>query len=416
MLRPEFFLLLTWTTFCCVTPPENRSDAQEPRQPAPVAADQETAVPQSADKPTNNPAKPGTPAGKPTEDQIRAWITDLGARRFDDRDRATQSLIAAGSQALAPALEAAYTIDREVALRCIVIMQEIGARGDNEALQAALAGLEKIAQNVASPVVAHQASEAKSTLGSVRQERTIEYLRKLGATITPECEDRWYQTIARRESLYVVEIGTEWRGTEKDLARLRWIADAEQVNFVGPQVQDSWFQYLHGMPKLYSLKVKHANITRQGVDAIVQLEGIWLMRLLYVPIDDADAARLENCRGIQKLVVISRNLTERGIGGLEQRFGQDNVKCPPGGALLGITAQVPIGDRWSISDVIPGSAAEKAGLHVMDRIVKYNGQETPDFDALKDMIDKTAPGETVTVEVERGVETLEKKITLGEWE
>lgn len=356
------------------------------------------------------------PAPAADLDRIQQSIKELGANRFDVRDQAMQALIASGKSAVQPALLAAHGADREVALRSVIALQEIGARGDTETLQAALAALDDISRRGGSPAVARQAADARVTLTIVRQERGIEYLQGLGAVISRQAEDQWYQQVAGfHVSVFTAEIGPQWRGTEKDLERLSWIQDLEQVSFVGPQVKDSWFEYLRNLPKLNSVKIKRANISNAGVETLAGIEGIWFLRLLYVPLDDTSVPLLEKSKSIRKLVFISRNLSEDGMKRLRDHYGNDNVDCP-GGALLGITADVANGPAWRVSRVIEGGAAAKAGILENDRIVTFNGQPVPDFLILKSMIAQYKPGDTVTVEIERGLEKLVKQITFGEWE
>lgn len=361
--------------------------------------------------------EPREPTSAVSSEQLGQWILELGADRFDIRDRATQALIAAGQVAIQPALKAAHGHDREVALRAVVALQEIGARGDINTLQLALDALERISTKAPSPVVARHATDARGNLMVVRQERAIEHLQRCGAVVSRELEDQWYQQAAQfpHVAIFTVEIGPQWRGTEKDLERLNWIADLEQVNFVGPQVKESWFQYLQGLPKLNSVKLKRAPITERGLSQLAQIEGLWFLRLLYVPLGDPGVPVLEKSKTLRKVAFISRELSEKGKQRLVEHFGKDNVECPRG-AMLGIKADVADGQAWTVSQVIEGGAAAKAGILEKDRIIKYNGQPVPDFPTLKAFISQNEPGDTANLEIERGLETLLKHVTFGEWE
>jgi membrane protease YdiL (CAAX protease family) len=55
-----------------------------------------------------------------------------------------------------------------------------------------------------------------------------------------------------------------------------------------------------------------------------------------------------------------------------------------------------------ITEVVPQSAADEAGLHVGDVIVKFGGQPIPDFASLIQVVRKTQIGQTVVVEFIRG--------------
>jgi membrane protease YdiL (CAAX protease family) len=57
-----------------------------------------------------------------------------------------------------------------------------------------------------------------------------------------------------------------------------------------------------------------------------------------------------------------------------------------------------------IKEVVPHSAADQAGLHLGDVIVKFDGEPIPDFASLVQAVRKTQVGQTVVVEVIRGRE------------
>ncbi len=72
------------------------------------------------------------------------------------------------------------------------------------------------------------------------------------------------------------------------------------------------------------------------------------------------------------------------------------------------------GDTCRIGTVIPGSAAEKAGLQVGDIVVKIDGLELKGYADLPPIIRKRKPGEEVEIEVRRGGKIVRLKATLGE--
>ena len=66
-----------------------------------------------------------------------------------------------------------------------------------------------------------------------------------------------------------------------------------------------------------------------------------------------------------------------------------------------------------IEEVVPGSAAEKAGLKAEDVIVSVGGDAITDSEALLALLQGHKPGENVKIRVKRGDEELEVKATLG---
>lgn len=73
----------------------------------------------------------------------------------------------------------------------------------------------------------------------------------------------------------------------------------------------------------------------------------------------------------------------------------------------------PESSECRVARVLPGTAAEKAGIQVDDVITRFDGQKIETGDDLRAQIAKKKPGDEVTVEVRRGDETLTLKVTLG---
>ena len=69
-----------------------------------------------------------------------------------------------------------------------------------------------------------------------------------------------------------------------------------------------------------------------------------------------------------------------------------------------------------VSQVEPGSAADKAGIQPGDVILKFEGKDVPDSNTLPRMVGTVKPGSKVKVEVWRNKGTKEITLTLGEWE
>ncbi|MBZ4655079.1 MAG: htrA [Peptococcaceae bacterium] len=67
-----------------------------------------------------------------------------------------------------------------------------------------------------------------------------------------------------------------------------------------------------------------------------------------------------------------------------------------------------------IDRVIPGGAAQKAGLKSEDIIVGINGQKVTNFDELSEVLKQFKPGDQITVNIYRGNKKLDVPLTLGE--
>lgn len=88
------------------------------------------------------------------------------------------------------------------------------------------------------------------------------------------------------------------------------------------------------------------------------------------------------------------------------------VSLPPGGPFLGVgTTEEELG--MMATEVVPESAAEKAGIKPGDIIIEIDGKETKDQTAFVNAIGGHKPGDEIKIKVIRGEETVELNATLG---
>jgi serine protease Do len=69
-----------------------------------------------------------------------------------------------------------------------------------------------------------------------------------------------------------------------------------------------------------------------------------------------------------------------------------------------------------VSDVVPGSPAERAGVEVGDVILGYDGDEVADARALSRMVGSSDSGDKVVLSVLRGDDEIKLKVVLGDAE
>jgi len=67
-----------------------------------------------------------------------------------------------------------------------------------------------------------------------------------------------------------------------------------------------------------------------------------------------------------------------------------------------------------ISQVVPGSPADEAGLRVGDLIVQVDGRSVTLARPLSDVVSRYGPGDRVTLTIQRNGEEIELEVTLGE--
>ncbi len=83
------------------------------------------------------------------------------------------------------------------------------------------------------------------------------------------------------------------------------------------------------------------------------------------------------------------------------------------GAAIGVRAD-PSATDARIGSVEPGMPAAKAGIQAGDVILKFDGEPVPDFATLAKLVRAHEPGDQVLVELRRGDEMIQLKITIGQ--
>jgi serine protease Do len=297
-------------------------------------------------------------------DHIRQWIGQLSSDDYGTRAEATVQLTRAGKSVVDAVTAAALQDDLEVAHRAVEVLQTLLASEDVATGDAAADSLAKIAEARAGSS-ADLAADALSDFQGLRQERTLEELKRLGAMVIVG-----NQNTGNADGIQIV-IGSEWRGTAADLKLLKRVPDLEMLKIYGVGFVDDDLKHLEGLNRLSEIDLFGSKVTADGAARLAQLYP-------GVKIDRRSNAML-------------------GVSGLTD----------------------PAGCR--INFVQPNSAADRAGLQEQDIILRFQDQQIPDFETLTSQIGSRNPGDKVTIELRRRDEAnnrdevLTKEVELGSW-
>ncbi|MEC9032577.1 MAG: PDZ domain-containing protein, partial [Planctomycetota bacterium] len=81
---------------------------------------------------------------------------------------------------------------------------------------------------------------------------------------------------------------------------------------------------------------------------------------------------------------------------------------------LGIHARQTAEGQVVITKVIPGAAAEKAGIKAGDLVLKLGDKDVASLKDLQDGLGPLHAGESINLKIRRGDEEKDMKVTLGE--
>lgn len=294
--------------------------------------------------------------------QIAAWIEQLSAEQFAQREAATRSLAAAGAEAIEPLTEAIGRGDLEIGSRAVEILREMLGGDDTDLAASAEAALESLAEG-ADPAVASLAEATLDfhTIGLADAAR--DKLVSLGAIVNEE-----FMPSGQRGLGVLFNAG--WTGKTEDLRLL------------------------------------------------ARLRGVARLGLHGVRLDEAGLAVLGRLRGIERLELYGTGADDAAIAALGEKLPHAKIDVRKGGKL-GVAGQ-PIG-ACVINHVQEGSAAARGGVQAGDIILRIDGEPVASFEALTERVGRHGPGEKIELEIERGVaggepQRFKRTVELGGWD
>jgi hypothetical protein len=327
-------------------------------------------------------------------EKVAQWIADLDSDEFLVREYATENLVQAGDVAVKPLLDSLRDQQWEVNTRVVFILQQMALGGDPDVEEAAREALVQISQS-AIRSASQRALATLAGIDEVRQQRALVELVRLGAKTLPERS----QVTA---TVYGIEIGNDWLGTERDLYQVRRLQGLQQVTFSGERVTNEWLEHLVELPNLEYLVLSNSSVTDPGMEFIGQLKRVRMLEMRYVPVTDESVDQLAQLQTVAQFRLFGTGITSDGATSLRERTGAEVDHRR--GAFLGIG-----GDFHALGclvvEVRRGTAAATAGLQSGDVIVSYDGQRVTGFPGLTGLISIHVPGDTVKIEYLRHAES-----------
>jgi hypothetical protein len=328
-------------------------------------------------------------------ERLAALVEQLDADEFLTREKATESLVKAGTAAL-PALRKVLTSGSlEATSRAFYILRELGLAASFDGSDEAWALLSELAERKEVPTIARRAAATLAELTRRRSAQALAELETLGAKIS---RNQVLTGIALEQSITALEIGPDFRGGEHDLWRLKWLSDVPQLIFIGEKVTEGWIKHATAAPGLEELHLYQTPIGDSALAALAGHASLEQIGLYYTPVGDEGLAALAKLPALDFVKLYGTQVTARKA---------DELKAATSlaidfrrGAFLGVGCSTLDG-TCKISTVHKDSPAQKAGLQEEDVIVRYGQTPITTFDTLTDLIRQHGAGDEVEIEVQR---------------
>jgi len=339
------------------------------------------------------PPRPRKPA--PSQEQLAAWARELDADEFLTRETAMTQLLEAGPAALAALKPVLAAGSLEATSRGLFVVGQLGLSADDETHEQAGKLLAELATRDETPLLARRAAAA---LVELRQERTVlarTELANLGAKVS---RSQIIGGFFLNEGVPTVEIGDDFRGTERDLKRLRWLTDVPVLMLTGKQATDGWLQHAAAIPGLEELHLHQTAITSAGLTPLREHATLRQLGLYYTPVGDEALPSLEKLPLLRFVKFYGTRVTAQAADKFMAASGV--VVDHRRGAYLGVSGR-DVEGGCRIFEVKVRSPAEKAGLAQDDEVIRFEKAPITTFGELTAAISLRDVGEDVEIEVIR---------------
>jgi hypothetical protein len=354
----------------------------------------------------------------PSAEQLQTWVAELDGEEFLARETAMLELIAAGPLAVPAVAEVFRGDSLEATSRALHILQQIGLSPDPQTQEAARAALVAAAATKENPVTARRATAALDKLIQLRSAQALSELETLGAVVV---RAQSFDGLVVESVVESVQIGPEFRGTDHDLRRLKWLS-VSRIVLVGDKVTDAWLAHAAGSTGLEELHLHSAAITDAGLAAIATHPGLRQVGIYYTPLSDPALKQLEALPVLSFVKLYGTKVSADAVEKFQATTGVPKVDIRKG-AFLGVGC-MSIDNECVLSTVHDNSPAAKAGLAHDDVLIRFGQTKVTDFESLTAQIAQLDAGDQIEVEVRRDVEdergnfrtkNIVTKVTLGPW-
>ena len=346
---------------------------------------------------------PPVAAQESSAEAIQGWIGQLGAEQFADRESASRSLAAAGPAALGPLAEAARGGDLEVASRAIDVIRgyldpPAGAGAGEGAGKGEGTGEDTGEQPAGdAPVEPSLESSFRDVALALEAERLLETLAEGPPGPVPQIA---------ATALEFHQLGMHE-------------AAQDRLQALGAKINDNYLSMASGKRGLEAVIDTRWKGSPEDLRLLPRLRNLRHVGIHGLKIDAQTLALLGRLRSLENIQLYGTGVSDEAVAALAARFPNAEIDVRKGGKL-GVGGQRIVGP-CQITQVVAGSAADRAGLQIGDVVLSMDGVAVKNFEGLTEYVGRHGPGESIEVEIERAVagkvpQRFTATVTLDGWD
>jgi hypothetical protein len=343
-----------------------------------------------------------------SSEDLQKYIAQLTDRSYQTRQSAARQLLSAGEAAVPLLVEAIQGGDLELVDRASLILQDLATLEtpvDDGKAWDALSQLQRIGPGAA----ASRAKSAQLAIQNDRSERARARLTAAGIT----CGIQHLTFNSRNDVFDMVRFPKDWEYDADALQWMPWMYSATMAVIEGEALRGEVLAAVAKLPALTQLQLADGHLDGTALRELAKLKRIDTLEIMFVSLgrDDEDLFALAELPLRQRLILIGTEFVQEDIDALRPNLKGLEIIFSRGG-FLGVQC-LPGGLVCMVEDVVPGSAAERAGLTRGDIILRLGGNPIVSFADLQATVRKFAPNEEIEMVFRRGTEERNTKVNLG---
>lgn len=339
------------------------------------------------------------------EKPVSYWVTQLGHDHYLRREMASKKLVAAGPDAVTELVEVTRGGDLEVVERAAEVITQIAlSQQPNKD-----GGAWEMLSAMASESGGRRASIATSALNEIRDHRAVEARKALtGAGVFVGVDDFAIGAISR--PLTIVQIDDKWHGDADSLQWLKWLSGIENARVRGKAVRRDVLEQVAKIPGLQTLVIIDGKMQDETLKPLTEMDRIESLEFRYVELTDEQAEMIASIPIRVELNLMGTGISKSKVASMAAELPGLQINHRQGG-FLGVSC-MDGPEECRISSIVPGSAAEAAGLIQDDVIIGLGETEVTRFKDLQDAINQHVAGDEVEVRFLRGEKIQSVKLRL----
>jgi hypothetical protein len=361
-----------------------------------------------------------TTVAEPSIEKLREQIGKLNSPSYRTRQLAIWYLEQNPVRALPLLKEAGRTTDLNIGAEVISMLSTQAMMPDSDISVGAHEALQDISGGSQSvTAVSHFAIDALDGIADrqqvVAQQALLDLNVKLGAlrlTIGGVMQNEM-----GLHTNNIVHVSDDFRGKEEDMRLFRFLRSFDTAYLEGDSIDEKLIRQVMAMPNLKRIVLKGPSINNQLLLTLFDARELEHLELLYASVDDDAISTIVDLPLVGSLRLFGTNITPTGAERIKKELDGLDIYFGRGGFLGVKTTQ----NDLRVSNVVPGSGADKGGIQPQDIITHVNDKPIKTFPQLREELANFAPGDKIKVVVDRttfgsplrDVESIGLVITLG---